>query len=374
MTTTARSWDSLTLNSPFEAESSDDVARGSVHDTLVDAVYFGIDKLKSGIKRQVYNDKGFDLPELSFVDVNAASNNGERALDKHLEITSGGRERDYYLHIPPGYNGSRPMPLVVVLHGLGQDGEKIADLSKMSEKADQEGFIVAYPNATKWLGAQKLRSWDVDNGVQIPGTDSNDVGFIRDMVAAIKDNLNIDSNRVYATGFSNGGMLAYRLASEMSDTFSAVAVVSGGASGKEAPPAKAVSVMAIHGTRDSVIPIDGLSASSGLVALGLPNFQSFRDSFRSWANNAGIQDKPEVDRNHDRIKARSVNPETGAEIIAYLIREGGHEWPGSERARSQNPESAEASFPATDKIWDFFKSNRRDQKQETTDQESALVA
>lgn len=353
--------------------SASDKNRTSLHDTLVDTIYFGVQSLKSEIKKQVYNDEQLDLPVLEAFkpktqpEIRPVSNtNGDRrGLDQRLEIQSGGREREYLLHVPPNYDPAKPMPLVVVLHGLAQDADTISSLSKMSEKADKEGFIVAYPNATKWLG--KVRSWDADNGVQLPGTDSNDVGFVKDMVKTIKDNLNIDNNRVYATGFSNGGMLAYKLASEMSDTFSAIAVVSSGSSGSEVKPSESVSVMSIHGTGDRVVPIDGRSPGSSLTSLGLPHFQSFRDSFRTWANHLGVSEKPVVERDGDRvITAKSTNKETGAEVIAIAIKDGRHEWPGSDRAKTKRPNSPEAEFPATEKIWEFFKSHNKNKKNEVT--------
>jgi polyhydroxybutyrate depolymerase len=417
--------------------------RNSIHDRLVDTAYSVKESIKEQIRKTVYNDKGLDLPEISFfktpveykapveqrrpgmapaiirgdagvfmhLDNRSGGANrsfvyadrpsaaerqvvkpsdmrpvirsseyanydikGEKGFDKRFEIKSDGREREYLLHVPPGYDGKKPMPLVVVLHGLSQDADSIAKLSAMSEKADKEGFIVAYPNATKWLGAKSLRAWDVDNGVQIPGTDSNDVGFVRDMVKAIKDNMAVDENRVFAAGFSNGGMLTYRLASEMSDVFSAVAVVAGGTNGKEVKPASEVSVLAIHGTKDHVVPRNGLPFGSALVDLGVPDFKSFRDSFKHWKELVGIESAPELQRADDVVSARAVNPNTGTEVVSYLIKDGTHEWPGSARANRDNPNSPEAKFHATDKIWDFFKAHPKRVERGQTDMFSDLMS
>jgi len=353
--------------------------RESLHDTLVDSIYFGYESLKTTIRKQVYNEKDLDLPVLDAFKTKPAeaikvSTNGssERGIDRHLEINSGGRERDYILHVPKNYDPSKPMPLVVVLHGLGQDADRISSLSKMSEKADKEGFIVAYPNGTKWLG--QLRSWDADNGVQLPGTDSNDVGFVKDMVKTIKENMNVDKDKVYAAGFSNGGMLAYRLASEMSDTFSRWQVVSSGSSGAEAKPSEAVSIMSIHGTSDRVVPLEGRAPGQGLSTLGVPRFQSFGESYKTWAKHLGISHAPLIERDGDRITSRSVNPETGAEVIAVVVKDGGHEWPGSDRAKAANPNSPEANYPTTDKIWEFFKSHKKNSSQPVQCDDRALVA
>ncbi len=324
----------------------------SSRDILLSGLYTSWATVKVGLRATVYNEQNFDLPDLKLIE-----KKGITSSDRHLEITSDGRERDYILHLPPSYDGSKPMPLVVVLHGLGQDADKISKLSKMSEMADREGFIVVYPNATKWFGAQRLQAWDIDNGVAPPGTNSNDVGFIKDLVSSIKSNLNIDDKRVFAAGYSNGGMLAYKLASEMSETFSAIAVVSSGSSGREAPATKPVSVLSIHGTSDAVVPVNGISEGSTLESLGIPHVQSQKESFETWAQRAGIKDPPVFRQNSSLMSVRSINPDTGVEVATYLVRRGGHEWPGSNRAIKRDSNSPEANFPATKIIWDFFKSH-----------------
>lgn len=395
----------------------------SVREWFVDNAQSGLEIIKEQVRKTIYNDKGLELPEISLFnlekqneppsskvpvfhgngDVSYLNNPGggkffhsdnrgsgtvvkspdvrgfertnnsqtespeigtKTGFDRTFEITSEGREREYTLHVPPGYDGKKPMPLMVVLHGLSQDSNSIAKLSAMSEKADKEGFIVAYPNATKWLGVKSLRAWDSDNGVQLPGTDSNDVAFIRDMVKAIKGNLTIDEGSVYAAGFSNGGMLAYKLASQMSDTFSAVAVVSGGSDGKEVKPSKDVSIISIHGDRDKVVPKNGSWYGSSLVDLGLPSFQSTEQSFQHWKDMMGIQGPVAVSSENGVSSSSAVNKETGTEVASYVISGGTHEWPGSARAMRANPNSAEANFSATDKIWDFFKAHSRSPKTE----------
>ncbi|MBX9668730.1 MAG: dienelactone hydrolase family protein [Candidatus Obscuribacterales bacterium] len=324
----------------------------STRDQLISGLYTSWEGLKIGVRATVYNEQNLDLPQLQLVE-----KTGKWGSDHHLEIKSEGRERDYMLHLPPSYDGSKPMPLVVVLHGFGQDGAKISNLSKMSETADREGFIVAYPNATKWFGTQRLQAWDIDNGVAPPGTESNDVGFIKDLVSTLRSNLKIDDSRVFAAGYSNGGMLAYKLAGEMSETFSAIAVVSSGSSGREAIPANPVSVLSIHGTNDAVVPLGGLSEGYTIESLGVPHVQSQRESFETWSKRAGIKEPPTFDQNASLMKARSVNRDTGAEIVTYIVRRGGHEWPGSDRAIKRDSKSPEAKFPASQKIWDFFKSH-----------------
>lgn len=389
--------------------------RESIQDRLVESAWSGYEQVKESIRKTVYNDKGLDLPQLSIEDTHSgrssksidsppgafgfhkvsnpadrslsdrslsdrlladrhAPRSAERGIDKRFEITSDGREREFNLHIPPGYDGTIPMPLVVVLHGLSQDADSIAELSKMSEKADKEGFIVAYPNATKWLGMKSLRAWDADNGVQIPGTDSNDVGFIRDMVSTIKKNMNIDDKSVYAAGFSNGGMLTLKLASEMSDTFSAVAVVSSGANGTELKPGNKVSIMAVNGTEDRVVPLRGRVWGSTAQSLGVPHFEPLKNSFKNWTTTSGIAEQPPIVRDGDVISSRGVNPETGTEIVAYAIKGGRHEWPGSDRAKRSSPNSAEAQFQTTDKIWEFFKSHKKPGINRTIPMENMLSA
>jgi polyhydroxybutyrate depolymerase len=122
--------------------------------------------------------------------------------------------RYYYLYIPPGIGDRVGVPLVILLHGAGGNPRTVRNLTGMNELAEQEGFIVAYPQGTGVKDRQL--TW---NAGQCCGfaykNDIDDVAFIRELIAELSSQWDIDERRVYAAGISNGGMMTQRLACEL---------------------------------------------------------------------------------------------------------------------------------------------------------------
>jgi polyhydroxybutyrate depolymerase len=144
------------------------------------------------------------------------------------KLTHDGLERSYILYVPPSIDWSQPIPLVFVFHGGTGNAESAIRMSGFNEVADQNGFLVAYPNGTGRLSDEKLLTW---NGGDCCGyaqqKNVDDVGFTRAIVTDLQSLANIDTKRIYASGMSNGGILSQRLACEAADIFAAVAPVAG---------------------------------------------------------------------------------------------------------------------------------------------------
>ena len=136
-----------------------------------------------------------------------------------------GRTRTYLLHIPPQYDDSKSLPLIIVLHGGGGNSENMMKKTGFNNLSDENGFIVVYPDGIGRF-KNRLLTWNaghccgyaLDNNV-------DDVGFIRTLIEKLQENFNIDLKRIYLTGHSNGGMMTYRLGAELSDILAAVAPV-----------------------------------------------------------------------------------------------------------------------------------------------------
>ncbi len=127
----------------------------------------------------------------------------------------GGVERGYYLHVPAAYDGSSPVPLVVALHTTSSSGRAMAALTGLDDAADDQGFIVVYPNS---LGS----AWGEDpTNLDAP----DDLGFIPALIDQLAETYTIDTDRVYLTGWGGGGLMAYRLACELPGRFASVAVL-----------------------------------------------------------------------------------------------------------------------------------------------------
>ena len=145
--------------------------------------------------------------------------------DSQRTLTINGLERTYLLHIPPGLAADQPVPLVFVFHGLGENASLVQQTSGFNGIADTNGFIAVYPNGSGPSGAL---SWNAGGccGYALEN-DIDETAFVRQIIADLETITKIDPKRTYASGFSNGALLTYRLACEMSDTFAAVAPIAG---------------------------------------------------------------------------------------------------------------------------------------------------
>lgn len=168
-----------------------------------------------------------------------------------MTLQAGGVKRSYLLHVPPTYDGSKPLPLVFDVHGYTSFASEQLMRSKWDQMADKEGFVLIDPDGID-------KSWNA--GSCCGGNKQDDVGFFRDMVKKTTAELCIDSKRVYVSGHSNGGAMTYRLACEAADIFAAVAPVCGWMAAGTCKPARPIPVLAIRGLNDSTVKIDTADA------------------------------------------------------------------------------------------------------------------
>ena len=145
------------------------------------------------------------------------NNPAQPPRDYTKSLQFGGMLRTCYVHLPPGCDGRRAVLLVLALHGMGGQGVGMARLTHFNAVADQNGFIVAYPDGLR-------RRWSL-GPLPMPGG-IDDVGFIAALIAALSSDLAIDQTRIYALGMSNGGGLIDLLACRRADLFAALVVVS----------------------------------------------------------------------------------------------------------------------------------------------------
>ncbi len=255
-------------------------------------------------------------------------------------ITSGGLPRVVNVHIPANYDPARGTALVLNFHGFTSDAPQEAILSLMNDKADSEGFIVAYP-----YGTGTPLSW---NAGACCGTAASsgvgDIQFVRDILATASDKLCVDPARVYSTGMSNGGFLSHRIGCELSDKFAAIAPVAGVLGVPSCSPARPMPVMHFHGTSDPLVPY------GGDPSLGFP---SVMDTFQGWANRDGCTGVPaQTYSNGDATCQTYAQCAGGAEVTLCTIQGGGHTWPGGTPVPSLGLTSTD--IHATDAMWTFF--------------------
>ncbi len=264
-----------------------------------------------------------------------------------------GRERLYSVHLPAQYKDYEPAALVVVLHGGGGDAGTAEEMTGFSSLADQEGFIVVYPYGTGMF-PRKLLTWNAGNccGYAMD-QDIDDTGFIAALIDRLKADLAVDPRRIFVTGISNGGMLAYRLACLYSDRIAAIAPVAAAMNEEACLPRSPVSVIAFHGTADQRVRYAG-----GAPLIPYDNRERLDKSvdyaMNFWAQRDLCAKTPWHTENRRFAVDTWLDGMEGSEVVLYTIKGGGHAWPGGKEVhfRMDDPTT---DVNATRLIWDFFK-------------------
>lgn len=264
-----------------------------------------------------------------------------------------GLERTYILHVPASYDGSQPVPLVLNFHGGGGNALNQWRVSGFNQLADEEGFIVVYPNGTGRLG-DKVLTW---NGGTCCGyaqeNNVDDVAFIRALVAELQTSLNIDPKRIYATGMSNGGIMSYRLACEAADLFAAIGPVAGTLNHSPCIPSQPVSVIHFHGTDDTHLPYGGGIGSESVTGVV---YASVEQSIAFWLNANQCALTPQTESFAD-IQHDTYTCAQGTAVELYTIIGGKHAWPGSEGPAWAGGDEPTQTISATRLMWEFFQSH-----------------
>ncbi|MCP5159635.1 MAG: hypothetical protein H6974_00640 [Gammaproteobacteria bacterium] len=319
------------------------------------------DRYARRAERRAYADTYLYSGEsLSAVDPEKNDNN-ELARLKTIVLQHQGMERSYLLYVPSNYRSGQPTPLVFVFHGGGGNALGIAKTTNMHQLAEQHGFIVVYPNGTGLNGHRRL-TWNAGSSPPQGYAENHnvdDIGFVSKILQQLKGAYSIDSKRVYATGLSKGAMFAYRLGCEMSEQFAAIAPVAGSLTYQQCHPSQPVAVLHIHGDRDQNVPLQGGRAAASARNA---NHRSPLDGLNQWGRQnrcAATLTKTTVTNDTDRFSYNGCN--RSGEVTYYIVRGGGHGWPGSIAKPRQLQRQVYISHQlhASDEIWKFFTAHPR---------------
>ncbi len=272
------------------------------------------------------------------------------AVERTLVVA--GRERSYELDVPAGAAPAAGWPVVLVFHGGGGTAAGARTQTRMSALGAREGFVAVYPQGSGGV-AGKLKTWNA--GTCCGWAMKHNVDETA-FVAALLDDLPrvvaVDARRVYATGISNGGMMAYQVACTLAGRIAAIAPVAGEMtmSASECRPARPVSVLVIHGTADRNLPFDG---GPGARAVEVHEVRSVAAALEFWRRNDRCAEPPRVEQSGSVTRTRQSGCSEGSEVELVAIEGGGHSWPGGERmARFLDPPST--AIDASAEIWRFF--------------------
>ncbi len=294
----------------------------------------------------------------------AAALSGQSTITGTLQ--SGGLTREYLLYIPAAYTGNVAVPLVFNLHGYTSNNLEQMFYGDFRPIADTANFLIVHPNGT--LDGQGNRFWNTFLG----NSNVDDVGFIRDLLNALQANYNIDANRVYSTGMSNGGFMSYSLACELNDRIAAIASVTGSMIQSKLNACdlvRPVPVMEIHGTADNTVPYNG-SPISTFVAI--PTLVTKWADFNHCNPTPSITQVPNINTTDGCTAERQLytGGDLGSTVEHYKVNSGAHTWPGAAFIIGVTNQD----FNASKEIWRFFSQYRLDQLSATNTPESPAEA
>jgi len=256
--------------------------------------------------------------------------------------------RQYKVHVPPSYDCRIPTPLLFCIHGLQQNGVmfcvhgsagKDSGPRGFVDKSDQEGFILVIPTGAgnAWNGAGCCGNPELD-----------DVALFKALVGEVSRHVNVDSRRIYATGFSNGGFMSNRIACEAADVFTAVAPSAGALIGMACQPSRPVSLLSIHGTADTYVNfssqaslVDAMATANGCSTTTIPAVIPASGGDTTCVTRSGCPD--------------------GIEVTSCTVQDGGHVWFGDPTCGTgAGPDTCSrvgansTFFNNADAVWEFL--------------------
>lgn len=270
-----------------------------------------------------------------------------------FRIQHDGVERLYRVHVPASYNPARPTPVLFALHGGGGNMDIQANDAYygLVTKSEREGFVAVFPNGYSRFEGGRFATWNAGNCCGSARDKSvDDVGFIRNVFERLMLQINVDRNRVYATGMSNGGMMSYRLACELPDVFKAIAAVAGTDGTRGCGAGQPVPVLHIHAMDDTHVLFTGGAGPDALVNVA---FTSVPDTVAKWVRHNSCQPTPQrvLEKPGAYCEAYS-GCRANAQVQLCVTETGGHSWPGGTKPRGGS--AASQALSANDVMWDFF--------------------
>jgi polyhydroxybutyrate depolymerase len=347
---------------------------------------------------------------------------GARAQETKEKVTISDVDRTYLVRLPRGYDAKQKYPVVILLHGMNQDTDDMERLTRFAELADKDGIIAVYPSALhgRWnvgvhAPAQQpaMRSpgrgrhggggypgggggypggggggggypGGGGGGSGYPGggqsggqgrsdetrsEPADDIDFLNQMLDQMALKFSVDPARIYATGLSEGGLMAMKAGCSMADRIAAIAPV-GAAMPKTmiCLPSRPLSVVMINGTSDPVVPYGGGTEHN----LHVPVI-SVEDSAKAWAKMARCAEKPtqsKVPAHEKGSMETKVDTydgcQQGAQVVSYSVKGAGNTWPGGEQYEVEKEVGKTSPDPnANETIWSFLSTKKIEGKAAT---------
>ena len=270
-------------------------------------------------------NKFFLISMMIFIGCKSNQNDAGEPNDNLTPITGlsaqtlqhNGVEREYQLYLPSSYNEENPHTVLLNFHGFGGNAKDyFAFESDFQEVAEQEGVILVYPQALLLSG---FSVWNAAPFAEDNKTDFDDIGFIETLIVDLQEQLSIDPERVYAAGFSTGGMFSYALACFSNEPIAGVAAVSAAQLNLVDCAPSPINAFIAHGTADDVLPYNG---SSDIASID--EVVSFWTSVNQTSSVA--QESSYAFGNETVYHFTYSEGINNTQVMHYKVENGGHQW------------------------------------------------
>jgi len=272
-----------------------------------------------------------------------------QAKPKMHTINIDGVQREYRVFIPSSYVKGEALPLVLNFHGTGMKPESQEKLSKFEALGETESFLVISPMAKYPRKKDGKLTWNVDLNKQTV----DDVKFILGLLIEIQEKYSVDTNRIYASGFSGGARMSSRLACDISGRIAAIAPVAGLRFPEKCNPSRSIPIITFHGKKDPINHYVHQEKSPTYWPVGV------EEALRLWVDKNECFPSPKVEEVSNNIKKITYKEcNDNGDIIFYSSEDAGHTWPGSRSKLFKGKlGKTDMEILATKLIWDFFKNH-----------------
>lgn len=268
-------------------------------------------------------------------------------------------QRQYIVHLPPGYNNNDPTPVVIVLHGGSGNYQSVQGFTQMNFVSNQNGFLAVYPQGQGI--APPGYSWADGRNTTADQAGIDDVGFMSKLIDTLYNDYNIDTSRVYICGFSNGGFMTQRLACETPELFAAIGGLGCSMDTnliQTCAPNQAVPMAYFSGTADPEVPYNGGAMNNPTVT----PIVAVDTAVQFWVNSNNCQTAEPVVNIPNNVLGDSSTVELyrytdcdcDADFFFYRIINGGHTWPGVPIPQFPQLGNTNEDIHASYLLWDFF--------------------
>ena len=286
--------------------------------------------------------------EESRIDDTENENSSEFIGLNNISTTHDNLNRSYQIYVPATYSVSEPIPLVFNLHGGASTATGyLNSIGDMRPIADTANFIIIYPQAT--TDSSGNPTWHL-GGENSKSTSVDDVGFVSHIIDEVSSIYSVDLERVYVTGFSNGGYLAYEIACLLSNRIAGIGSVAGHMfidTYNYCDPSHPTPVINIHGTEDFYDGIAGYYLDQNLSNRYWTEYNNTdTDPVITYIENTNTQDGSTVELHS------WLNGDNGISVVHYKVMGGGHSYPNLNPSSSKGYENGD--IDSNSEIWNFL--------------------